>query len=264
VQSVTLARPQARSPGQCTSSHWTLFTVEAIFTDAVKKQETENKIGRAARQALRALEDAPGVRVTWPGRRIGRCNAVLEFADRKMPICVEFKRYANAAGAWEMVRRAEKDRPAPSILVAGRTTREARDILRRHHLALVDAEGNAHVEFPGLLIHTEGQGRAASLPRKRALPTRLNGRAGVAAQALLLEPQRDWQVADLATRTEISNAFAHRVLVRLETEGVVEASGAGPRKVRRVVDPRALLDLWAEEAKDRGVLRARVSPGTER
>ena len=106
--------------------------------------------------------------------------------------------------------------------------------------------------------HTEGQGGASDLPRKRALPTRLNSRAGVAAQALLLEPQRDWQVADLAARAEISNAFAHRVLVRLETEGVVEASGAGPRKVRRVDDPRALLDLWAEEAKDRGVLRARA------
>jgi hypothetical protein len=33
----------------------------------------------------------------------------------------------------------------------------------------------------------------------------------------------------------------------LEREGIVVAEGTGPRRVRRVTNPTALLDLWAEE-----------------
>lgn len=224
----------------------------------MNKQKRENKIGRLERQALRLLEEAPGVSVRWPTQESGACDAVLRFADREQPICIEYRRYANAAGAWEMVRRAETNLPSPSLVVAGRMTKEARGILRRHRIALVDAEGNAHVEFPGLLIHTEAQRREVSVPKGKKLPTRLNGRAGVAAQALLLEPTRDWRITDLAARAKISSSFAHRVFVRLEGEGVVEAAGAGPKKVRRVVNPSALLDLWAEEAEDRHVSRVRA------
>jgi len=42
--------------------------------------------------------------------------------------------------------------------------------------------------------------------------------------------------------------LAHRVLARLEAEHVLEAQGTGPRRRRRVTNPAALLDLWAEEA----------------
>jgi hypothetical protein len=47
-------------------------------------------------------------------------------------------------------------------------------------------------------------------------------------------------------------------LRRLAAEGIIESSGAGPAKVRRVTDPTALLDLWAEESRDRGVVRTRA------
>ena len=43
----------------------------------------------------------------------------------------------------------------------------------------------------------------------------------------------------------------HRVLERLEGEGVVVSLGAGPSKTRCVANPAALLDLWAEEQRDR-------------
>ena len=41
--------------------------------------------------------------------------------------------------------------------------------------------------------------------------------------------------------------LAHRVLDRLAAEGLVVAEGVGPHRVRRVTNPAALLDLWAEE-----------------
>jgi len=79
------------------------------------------------------------------------------------------------------------------------------------------------------------------------LPARLRGKAGLVAQALLLEPERVWHVADVTARAGVSVGLAHRVMARLETEGLLEAEGAGPKRVRRVTRPTALLDLWAEE-----------------
>ena len=39
---------------------------------------------------------------------------------------------------------------------------------------------------------------------------------------------------------------------------MVAAEGAGPKRVRRVTDRAALLDLWAEEVRDRGVKQLRA------
>jgi hypothetical protein len=141
--------------------------------------------------------------------------------------------------------------------VAEATTAEARDILERHGVAVVDGLGNAHVELPGLVLHTEGRRRRGDGGRARP-HARLAGKAGVAAQALLLDPGRDWKVQDLAGEGGLSLGLAHRVLARLEHEGLVAAEGAGPRRVRHVVDPTALLDLWAEENTDRGARRVRA------
>jgi hypothetical protein len=69
----------------------------------------------------------------------------------------------------------------------------------------------------------------------------------------LRAPERAWQVGDLADEARVSGALAHRVLTRLEAEKIVAAEGAGPKRVRRVTNPTALLDLWAEENVDRPV-----------
>ena len=56
----------------------------------------------------------------------------------------------------------------------------------------------------------------------------------------------------MAAEAGVSSGLAHRVLARLEAADIVAASGVGPRKVRRMTDPAALLDLWAEEDKEPG------------
>ena len=129
------------------------------------------------------------------------------------------------------------------LLIAGESTADARAILREHGIAVIDGLGNAHLELPGLLLHLQGVGRR---PR-RAAPARLSGRAGVLAQALLLDPRREWRVEDSRQRAGVSTGLAHRVLARLDREGVTRAEGAGPQRVRQVMNATALLDLWAEE-----------------
>ena len=216
--------------------------------------------GHFGAEDLRILREVPGVTVEAGGapRGRGRGDAVLRFGPAAEAVAVAVKRRANAATAWQVVQESRAAPDGNLLLVAGATTAEAREILERHGVAVVDGLGNAHVELPGLLLHTEGQrGRRGDAPRPQT-HARLAGKAGVAAQALLLQPERDWKVQDLAGDAGVSVGLAHRVLARLETEGLVAAEGAGPRRVRRVANPTALLDLWAEENTDRSVRRVRA------
>jgi len=206
--------------------------------------------GALKTEALRILREVPGMAVApktvAPGRRI---DAFIRFAGHRTPIAVEFKTRANAATAWELVHQAAHPK-TPLLLVAGQTTAKAREILGEHGIAFVDGQGNAHIELPGLFFHLEGRrpprGGEATLP-----PTRLRGKAGIVAQALLRHPDRAWQVGDLTAEAKISAGLAHRVLTRLEREKILVAEGTGPKRVRRVTNPTALLDLWAEENVDR-------------
>lgn len=199
-------------------------------------------VGALTPEALRVLGGIPGltVAVEPPSERTE--EIVLSFGDSATPAIVRVRSRVNAATAWQLVREAGARPDTAMLVIAGETTADVRDVLRQHGIGVIDGLGHAHIEFPGLLLHVGGHP-----PRRRAWPTRLNGKAGVAAQALLVQPERAWQVQDLAEEAEISMGLAHRVLSRLTEEGVVTAEGSGRNRVRRITDPAALLDLWAEE-----------------
>ncbi|HKA94329.1 MAG TPA: hypothetical protein VKE97_11015 [Acidimicrobiia bacterium] len=224
----------------------------------MKNAELVKIRGDLGPEALRILRDVPGVAVEAAGAGRGDAeHTVVRFGPASEPVALAVRRQANAATAWQLVREAQAAPATNLLVVAAATTAEAREILERHGVAVVDGLGNAHVELPGLVLHTEGRRRQRERPAPRA-QARLAGKAGVAAQALLLDPARDWKVQDLAGEAHVSLGLAHRVLARLEREGLVGAEGAGPRRVRRLADPTALLDLWAEENADRGVRRVRA------
>jgi len=244
---------------------WTFFTETVIFTATVKNGETVNSGANVEARLRRVLEAIPGLAVQRLERpAAGRDahgegeppDAIVALAGQRLPVACLYRTYVNAAVAWAFVRWAAAMRDARPLLVAGKTTVEAREIMGRHGAAYVDGAGFAHVAFPGLFVHTAG--RDADRRRRPAgarATVRLAGRAGVAVQALLLDPHKDWGVHALAQVAHVSPGLAHRVLQRLEAEGVVESSGAGPAKIRRVADPTVLLDVWAEETRDLGVLR---------
>jgi hypothetical protein len=229
----------------------TLFTDNAIFTVVVNKPAFVKLEGTFKAEALRILWEIPGLSViNKPGGPDGRVDAILYFANRQAPVVIEFKQRANAAGALQLAHYAKAHPDTPTLLIAGETTKDARAILDDHGIGVIDGLGNAHIELPGLLLHLEGH----RPPRRRvgaSPPTRLRGKAGLAAQALLLRPDRTWQVQDLADEARVAPSLAHRILARLEQEAIVTAEGSGPRRVRRITNPTALLDLWVEENVER-------------
>jgi hypothetical protein len=181
---------------------------------------------------------------------------LLLLTENGPAVRAEFRQRVRTPEAWSAIRGedelAERSPSPPLLLVAEDSTAEARRLLDAHGIGIVDARGRAQMRFPGLVVHVERRGGGGKLGAGVS-ERRLAGRAAVAAQALLLDPEREWTVAGLARGAEVSTTLAHYVLARLEKEGIVQGRGSGPRKVRVLSNPSALLDLWAEEAHDRGV-----------
>ncbi len=186
--------------------------------------------------ALRVLRDVPNI------------DAVIVDEAGRPTVAVEFKSQVAAPDARMLAARFESSRP-PIVVVANETTEPARAILQEAGIGVVDGVGNAHLELPGLAIHVEKPTRRA---RARPAGMRISGKTAVVVQALLREPERDWKLTDLAKRAEVSVGTAHRVVRNLEDRELLVGEGRGPKRRRRVHDAGALLDLLAEELRDRG------------
>ena len=209
---------------------------------------------------LHGLRDVQGVTVESIHPRNGHHgpDALIRYAGASQPVQIEVKRNINTSTAWQVIELAKKRTGSPVLLIADRTTREARAILQRHRISVIDGLGNIHLELPGLLVHMEANKSDRSREDKPERPVRLTGKAGIVALALLEHRGRSWHVQDIANQASVSATLAHRVLVRLEKESIVESYGTGPSRTRRVSNPTALLDLWAEENVDRDVVRMRA------
>jgi Transcriptional regulator, AbiEi antitoxin, Type IV TA system len=232
-------------------SRWpdSLFTIYAIFTAAMKMAGSINIPPGPTGYVLELVRRIPGLEDAAAEADL------LSLRESGPAVRVEFRQRVRTPEAWSVIRgRDELDEISlpPLLLVAEDSTEDARRLLDAHGIGIVDARGRARIRFPGLVVHVERRerdGKRGAVASGR----RLAGRAAVAAQALLLEPEREWTVAGLARASEVSTALAHYVLARMEKEGIAQSRGSGPRKVRVLSNPSALLDLWAEEAHDRGV-----------
>ena len=207
----------------------------------------EVNIGRAfERDVFRVLRSIPELRATAMRGRNLTADAFVRYAGVETPVALECKLRVGSAAAHQIVARARESDVA-TVVIAEEMTGKAREILAAGGVGAVDGLGNVRLELPGLIMRITGSGRI----RRPAGPVRLSGKSGLVAQAMLLDTDRRWRVSDLAQRCSVSAGLAHRVLGRLEDEGVVAAHGAGPNKTRRLSNPSALLDLWAEEHHDR-------------
>ena len=236
-----------------------IFTGSSIFTSVVNKRSLMNITGPMEKDVLRLLQEIPGVTVepTKPTKRRG--DIVIRAGDVTHVVEVKAQRVTNAAAARQLAEYA-RDLPNGThlLVVARTTTEEARRLLEEQGVGVIDIQGNMRVELPGLFLWTEGRPTPMAQEGRKESPVKLTGKAGVATQVLLCEPQRRWQVHDLAKAAGISVGLAHRVLARLERENLMEVDGAGPKRTRRIENPTALLDLWAEEMRDRGVKQLRA------
>lgn len=224
-----------------------IYSFFAIFTGVVKNLIEVNYSPELEAEAIRVLRSIPELAVSLPPRqRDCGTDAIVRYADTEVPVAVEVRARLTSAAA-HLIAHHARARMMPVVVIATESTAQAREILTEAGVGLVDGLGNVRLELPGLLVRI-----ASKRPvRRAAVPVRLSGKSGLVAQAMLCDVDRSWQVGDLKQRCGVSAGLVHRVLLRLEHEGVVEVQGAGPAKTRRLSNPAALLDLWVEEQIDR-------------
>lgn len=126
------------------------------------------------------------------------------------------------------------------LVVAERLPEHVKAELERAGCAYADATGAAHVDLPGFYLHVAGH-----LSRRKTqvqAPAGLGVTAVRTIQTLLTDPARQWSVAALAEAAACSTGEAHKVLTRLQAEGLVIAQGRARTLRRSVADPGGLLD----------------------
>lgn len=133
-----------------------------------------------------------------------------------------------------------------ATLIANHFTSGALSILREEGVNyLDDSQFVFRNREPFVVIR---QDRKARQSKSQSLSAGLGGRTGIAIQAMLLEDQEWWQVTDLAEKAGVAAGTAQTALARLEQLGLVEAQGAGPKKLRRLSDKGEVLVHWARAA----------------
>jgi hypothetical protein len=129
------------------------------------------------------------------------------------------------------------------LVVAERLPSAVRADLEAAGASYVDASGSVHLEAPGLLLHIEpgSVAKTGAVPPPKGL--------GVVAvrliQHLLVEPDVEWTVTELAQVGGASLGQAHNVLRRLDREGFITEQRAGKEVRRRVTSRSDLLDWLA-------------------
>lgn len=183
----------------------------------------------------------------------------IEYGGRVVPIRIQT---ASRVGVAMALLAGQLDRTrdrTPLLLVVDEATSEARRRLTEVGVSYADGRGNAHIELPGLVFHVEAdRARPRHSSGASNPPTKFVGRTGRAVLPLLLEPNRQWRVTDLAETAGVSAGLAQRVITRLEVEGLLRTDGRGPKRVRTVVDPGALLEAWANEASQERMVAERA------
>jgi hypothetical protein len=108
-----------------------------------------------------------------------------------------------------------------------------------------DETGRAHIEtVSGLLVSRETE----RLTLHGGAAFHWSASASIIAEFLLAEPAGSLRVNDLAGQSGWSQAQVSRTLQHFDKQGWTEKSGAsrGPSTERRLAEPAALLDAWAD------------------
>jgi hypothetical protein len=130
------------------------------------------------------------------------------------------------------------------IVVAPSISESSRKLLRSNGVGYWDAGGSLYIDLPWALYWID---RPVPPAPPRKVRDVYHGSTAQVLHAVLLEPDRPWHVTELAERAHVSPSTVHQVFTFLEDQLWMEKEGKGPRTVRFLREPGALLDAWAHE-----------------
>jgi hypothetical protein len=190
----------------------------------------EDLVNRLAQ--LRKLTAPAGIEIQEDGER-------LCFRSPLGSTCLRLVRLYRPSS-----RDIERASAPGDLLVITAPTGKALDTAKQTNY-LVLPDGACRIVTDGIVLILETPSPLA----KASHQVRLTGRTGVVVETLLLSKARQWSVRELASQAHVSPTLAHRVLTRLEKEGLLLTAGSGPEKVRTVHNFQALAELWSQEER---------------
>lgn len=179
-------------------------------------------------------------------------DAMIEFYNEGKPhkLLIEVKRSLYPRDAREAIWQirsylAELGRnegPIIPVLAAESISPGARELLRAERVGHFDSSGSLFIAAQGLYIRID---RPTSRKQERSITNIFSGRRAQAVHAIWTFGGNWFGVHQVADRAGVSPATASETLISIERREWVEARGSGPSKERRLINPRALLDAWA-------------------
>jgi hypothetical protein len=141
-------------------------------------------------------------------------------------------------------RHAAKDESEFSVplVAAPAITDASRQLLREHKIGYWDSSGSVYLDLPWATYFVD---RPVPARQARRLRDVFRGSAAQVLHALLIDPERQWHLIDLAERAQVSASTAHEVCTFLEQQLWLEKAGSGRQAVRILQEPGAVLDAWA-------------------
>jgi hypothetical protein len=129
---------------------------------------------------------------------------------------------------------------AVHVIAAESVSDGSRAFLRAQSIGYVDLGGSLFLPLKGAYILVD---RAVPKREKRIVKGVLSGKTSLAAH-VLMSAENPVNGTDVARASGLSVGSVSAAMERLDRMGLISTTGSGPKKLRRVVDRRGLLEQW--------------------
>lgn len=199
--------------------------------------------------ALGVVADRVSMVKCEPSRGLVNSAVDVAIGSSNLRLLLEVKRSAYPRDVRDAVYRLrpllryDADPVTLPVLISDSISTAGREILRQESIGYYDSGGSLFLRASGVFVMIDKPiGKSA----EKALASAFVGRRALALQAVWRNGSGAFGVKDIALRAHVSPATASETLTVLDRHDWVSSLGSGPSKVRRLVNPRAMLDAWSE------------------
>jgi len=177
-------------------------------------------------------------------------SATISLNSLSVDFSLHYLLNANVSRAKEIAANAKatkKTSSKPQLLIVTNLRADFLEVCRELGLSVVDLNGKALLQAPGLYVETQPlpfrKFRPADTPREI-----FRGKSGRIVRLLLSDRNQLWRQTALAERVGVTPALVSRVVRYLINNTIVERS---PEREIRVVDHQRLVDMWIRDDANR-------------
>ena len=175
---------------------------------------------------------------------------LLEIRGHPLRLLVHEKRYAYPRDIHALIRQLtfpcsrKSETPCLPMLVTPALPMSSREILREANIAYADSSGSLYLAFGESLFYVDRP--VPHIPIRKIFNI-YKGKTVQVLHVLLAMPERPWHIGELAAEAGVAPSLVHKVFQILEDQLWMERIGQGPKVVRLLRDPGALLNAWRAE-----------------